>query len=296
MDSRAYGQTSQQNYANGFTFQPDEAQQQHFAFSPATQQALALGPAPLDPFGQHGFGGGLSTEPFVWPAGFDAFQFEQATNGEHALPPIPQPPFQPAPLQPAPVAAQRFHPYGNSRTPASGPSPSSLATPPARPSPAHSTPRPPVTYPEAGTPLTVLPSPAPTITEKQSPPPPRPRPSARLRRINSSPSLVSPREDTPTKLDSLFSFLDAHDWTVSEMLVALSKVPTDEEGSDLRTKEHVKRMDEFYERGGRISITSDAPAGPEEIANLWKGRQGAGDGSERALVSRRGNVEDAGLR
>lgn len=144
-----------------------------------------------------------------------------------------------------------------------------------------------MTYPDAGTPLTILPSPAPPVSEEAAPPPPRPRPSSRLRRTNSSPSASLSRKDTSEKLDLLFTFLDAHNWTVSEMLVALSEVPTDEEGSDLRSEEHVKRMTDFLEREGRAVGKDQTPEGPDEIAKRWKDRAGAGETSDKALVSAR---------
>ncbi|ORY72768.1 hypothetical protein BCR35DRAFT_307547 [Leucosporidium creatinivorum] len=325
MDSAPFGQTSQATFqpdTNGFSLPAHGQSTAPFAFSPTTSQHLSLGSPPtgLHGFAQPAFGGPLGDGNFAWPPGvnFDettAFLFDQAmsnqqvetSNGQQlpSLLPPPQP-YQPtAPHAPS----QRFHPYGApngartrgglgaqqqqqqaptsvSQSPAGSiTSPLPVSTPPTRPSPAHSTPKLPVTYPEASTPLTILPSPAPTKEDPppSSPPaPPRPRPTTRLRRTNSLSLRPTIQRDEPSKLDALFHFLDSQDWTLGEMLVALSETPKDEDGSDLRSREHVERMDVFLKREARVG-GKEEPAGPQEVAKMWKESLGEGEGSEKEL-------------
>lgn len=320
MDSAPFGQANQSTYStdsNGFNL-PAHAP---FSFSPTSQQ-LSLGspPAGLQAFASPAFGGPLGDGNFAWPPGvnFDetaAFLFEMSNQqidpGNHqqlpSLLPPPQP-YQPTAHVPP---SQRFHPYGApngarsrvvglgghqqqqqaptsvSQSPAGSiASPLPASTPPTRPSPAHSTPKLPVTYPEASTPLTILPSPAPIKEDPppSSPPaPPRPRPTTRLRRTNSLSVFPTIQRDGPCKLDALFHFLDQQDWTVGEMLVALSQTPKDEDGSDLRSREHVERMDAFLKREGRVGGREN-PEGPDEVAKMWKESVGEGEGSEKELV------------
>lgn len=324
MDSAPFGPTSQATFqpdSNGFNLPAHAQSTAPFSFSPTTSQQLSLGspPAGLQAFAQPSFGGPLGDGNFAWPPGvtFDettAFLFDQAMSNQQvdvgsqqqlpSLLPPPQP-YQPtAHVQ----TSQRFHPYGApngartrgslqqqqaptslSQSPAGSiTSPLPVSTPPTRPSPAHSTPKLPVTYPEASTPLTILPSPAPTKDDPpppSSPPaPPRPRPTTRIRRTNSLSVFPTTQRDEPSKLDALFHFLDQQEWTVDEMLVALSQTPKDEDGSDLRSREHVERMEAFLKREGKVGGRED-PKGPDEVAKMWKESLGEGAGSEKELVS-----------
>lgn len=79
--------------------------------------------------------------------------------------------------------------------------------------------------------------------------------------------------------------LDEQEWSLGEMLGALSELPTDAEGRDVRSKEHVRRMKEFLGKQARVGVQEDEVKGPEEVARLWTETEGDdGKGSSKSLV------------
>lgn len=107
----------------------------------------------------------------------------------------------------------------------------------------------------------------------------KPRPTTRLRRSrsfdvswNCHNTLAEVSLDSQ-KLDKLFDFLDESQWSLGEMLHALSEVPKDERGMDLRSVEHRQRMEAFLlrtEKSMELKSHMVRRIGPEDITALWK--------------------------
>ncbi|SCV68768.1 BQ2448_889 [Microbotryum intermedium] len=173
--------------------------------------------------------------------------------------------------------------------------------PPVPPPVAQPSIRPAVQYPASSTPVELIPDASPPTTStsrsetRYSPTktkgthssfaspdsPSRPR----LRRTPSDPLLGSNKARSDRdKLTALFTLLDENTWSVEDMLVALSDVPSEEAvKDDVESSEHRKRMMQFLHRQTSVGKTAEQTQGPEEIYRRWIVAREGGDGDDKIM-------------